>query len=162
MANLTFKGFLILAKDAFIGWNNDNAIRMGAALSYFAIFSMAPVLIIAMTISTGVFGEAAAQGELFSRISGLIGPSAAEFIQNMLTSVHQSRSTVLATVFGAIMLIVGATGVFVQLRESLYTIWHLKERPYGTIKGYLIDRLVSLAMILSIGFLLGFGWMGWG
>lgn len=154
MANLTFKGFLILAKDAYFGWNNDNAMRMGAALSYFAIFSMAPVLIIAMTISSLVFGVAAAEGELFSRIAGLIGPSAADFIQNMITNAHQSRSTALATIFGVIMLIGGAMGVFLQLRESLYTIWHLKEKPQGTIKGFLIDRLLSLAMILSIGFLL--------
>jgi membrane protein len=154
MTKLTLKSFFKLFWDAYNAWDNDNAWRLGAALAFFAIFSLAPLLLIIIIIASVVFGRAAAQGQIVSQIQGIIGPSGAKDIQNMIANTSQSHSTTWATVLGVVILILGATGVFVQLRGSLDTIFHVKEKPIGTIKAYFKDRLISFGMILAIGFLL--------
>lgn len=140
--------------DAYNSWENDNAWGMGAALAFYAIFSLAPLLLIVIVIASTVFGRAAAQGQIVSEIQGIIGPSGAKAIQTMIVNTSQMHSTTWATIVGAAMLIMGSTGVFVQLRGSLDTIFHAKGKPIGTIKAYVKDRLISFGMILTIGFLL--------
>jgi membrane protein len=154
MAENRVKSFLKLFWDAYNEWNNDNAWRMGAALSYFTIFSLAPLLLIIIIIAGVVFGRAAAQGQIVGQIQSLIGPDGALAIQNMIANAGQSHSNTLATIFGATMLIFGATGVFVQLRDSLNTIFQIKEKPFGTVIAYIIDHLISFGMVLVIAFLL--------
>ncbi len=154
MARLTVKGFFSLFVDAYNGWNDDNAWRMGAAISYFAIFSLAPTLIISIAIASLVFGRAAARGQIVSEIQGIIGPDGARFIQNMIANASQSHSGIPATIFGVLMLIIGASGAFVQLRGALNTIFHLRQKPQTTIKGYVWARIWSFVMILGIGLLL--------
>jgi membrane protein len=148
------KAFFSLFWDAYNDWNDDNAWRMGAALAYFAIFSLAPLLLIIIVIASFVFGRAAAQGQIVSQIQGLIGPVGANAIQTMIANASQSHSTTWATIFGVVMLIFGASGVFVQIRGSLDTIFRVKEKPLGTIRAYIKDRLISFGMILVIAFLL--------
>jgi membrane protein len=154
MAKLTVKGFFSLFVDAYNGWNDDNAWRMGAALSYFAIFSLAPILIISIAIAGLVFGRAAARGQIFYEIQGIIGPGGARFIQNMIANASQSHSGIPATILGGLILIVGASGAFVQLRGALNTIFHLRQKPQTTIKGYVWARIWSFVMILGVGLLL--------
>jgi membrane protein len=154
MAKLTVKGFFSLFVDAYNGWNDDHAWRMGAALSYFAIFSLAPILIIAIAIAGLVFGQAAARGQIFYEMQDIVGPAGARFIQNMIASAGRSHSSVPATIFGGLILIIGASGAFVQLRGALNTIFQLRQKPQTTIKGYVWARLWSYVMILGIGLLL--------
>jgi membrane protein len=151
---LTLKGFLTLFIAAYNAWNEDNAWRMGAALSYFAIFSLTPILIISIAISGLVFGDAAAKGQIFFKIQGIIGPGGAKFTQNMIASAGHSQSGILATIFGVLLLIIGASGAFVQLRGALNTIFHLRQKPQTTIKEYIWARLWSFVIILGIGLLL--------
>lgn len=154
MAGFSPKLILKLLGDSYSGWDNDKAGRMGAALSYFTVFSLAPMLLIIIAIASVAFGRAAAQGRIVNEISGLIGHDGAEAIQGMIANASQSGSTLAATIFGIAMLIFGATGVFVQLKESLNTVWHVEPKPMGTIKGFLMTRLVSFSMILAVAFLL--------
>lgn len=148
------KAFLKLFWDAYLSWDNDKAWRMGAALAYFTIFSLAPLLLIVIVIAGAVYGRAAAQGQIVSQIQGLIGQAGATAIQDMISNVSKSHVTTWATLFGVAMLIMGASGVFVQLRDSLDTVFQVTERPLSTVKAYLIDRIISFGMILTIGFVL--------
>jgi membrane protein len=151
---LTFKKFLVLLKDAFWGWDSDGAWRLGAALAYFTVFSIGPLLIIVLVITGSIFGKEATQGRVMAEIQELVGRDGARAIEQIMENVYTSESSIPAAFFGFIMLLFGATGVFVQLRESLDLIWRIKPKPISTIKGYLKGRLISFTMIVTIGFLL--------
>lgn len=148
------KTLLLLLKDAFFAWDEDKAWRLGAALAYFTLFSLAPLLIIVITITSTVFGEQAVRGQIFSEIQGLIGVQGAQAVQKMLQNAYLSGSDLAATVFGVVMLIFGSTAVFVQLRDAINSIWHIAEKPINTLKGFVKARIIAFTMILGIGFLL--------
>lgn len=148
------KAFWQLVKDAGLAWDQDNAWRLGAALAYFSVFSLAPLLIIAVVVAGVVFGQDAAEGHLVAQISDIIGMDGARFIESMIRKVYTSDSTIPATVIGAATMLLGATAVFVELRDALNTIWHIREKPIGTVKAFLRARFFSLLMILGIGALL--------
>ncbi len=142
-----------LLRDSGLAWDNDNAWRLGAALAYFTIFSLAPLLVIVTVISSFGFGEEAARGTLVSQIRGLVGTDGARFVEDMISNAYKSDAGWIATVFGIVTLVLGASGVIVELRSALGTIWRIQEKPIGTIPGFLRARLFSLAMIMSLGFL---------
>jgi len=100
------------------------------------------------------FGREAASGHLVSQIRGLIGIEGANFVQSLLTNAYKSDSNVLATIFSVVMILLGASAVFVQLRDSLNTIWRVQQKPIGTIRAFLRGRVLSFAIIVGIGFLL--------
>ena len=154
MKPLRFKKIWVLLKDSAIAWDADNIAQQGAALSFFTVFSISPLLILALVFSSFGFGQAAASGHLVSQIRGLIGAEGAQFVQSLITSVYKSGSTVAAAIFSIIMLLLGASAVCVQLRDSLNFIWHVQQKPTGTIRAFLRARLFSIAMIVGIGFLL--------
>lgn len=151
---LTFKGFLVLLKDAFWAWEDDNAWRLGAAIAYFTVFSLAPLLIIVIAIAGLAFGHEAVEGEIFRQIGGLIGYDGARAIQNMLRKVYLTHASLPETFFGLVLLIFGATAVFVQLRDALNTIWYIGEKPISSIKSFVKARIIAFTAILVIGFLL--------
>ncbi len=142
-----------LFKDAAIAWDNDNIASQGAALAYFTVFSLSPLLIIVLVLSSFGFGQDAARGHLVSQIRGLIGTDAAKFVQSMLENAYESGASIPAAIFGIVALLLGATGVFVQLRDSLNAIWRVEHKPLG-ILGFFRARFLSFAMIIAIGFLL--------
>lgn len=142
-----------LLKDSAIAWDNDNVGRLGAALAYFTVFSLSPLLIIVIVLSSFGFGQEAAQGHLVSQIRGLIGVDGAKFVQSMIENAYESGASIPAAIFGIVTLLLGATGVFVQLRDSLNTIWRVEQKPLG-ILGFLRARVLSFTMIIGIGFLL--------
>ncbi|MEO8168598.1 MAG: YihY/virulence factor BrkB family protein [bacterium] len=142
-----------LIKDSGIAWDRDNIWRLGAALAYFTVFSLSPLLILVIVLSSLGFGQDAARGHLVSQIRGLIGIDGAKFIQTMLENAYESGASIPAAIFGIVTLLLGATGVFVQLRESLNTIWCVQETSLG-IMSYLRARLLSFTMIIGLGFLL--------
>lgn len=143
-----------LLKESFKEWMDDGALQLGAALSYYTIFSLAPMLLIAISVAGLIFGREAAQGELVGQLRGLIGQQGAEFIQTMVANAGKQGQGVLGTILGIVTILFGATGVFAQLQTSLNQIWDVEAKPAKGIWGFLRTRVLSFGMVLGIGFLL--------
>jgi membrane protein len=143
-----------LTKETFSEWIDDKAPRLAAALAYYTLFSLAPLLIIAIGIAGLVFGEDAAQGRIMGEVQGMIGPRGAAFLQEMLAASREPSQSVTATVVGVAVLLFGATGVFGQLQDAMNTIWEVHQRPGRGWRGIATDRFLSFAMVLGTGFLL--------
>jgi membrane protein len=144
-----------LVKCAASAWSDDYAPSMGAALSYYSVFSMAPLLLIVISIAGFIFGQDAAKGEVFGQLRSLMGDDPARAIEALLASMnHQSRG-VTATIIGVVALLIGATSVFGELQDALDRIWRAPARVRSVgIWGLLRSRLLSFGMILGIAFLL--------
>lgn len=143
-----------LLKQAFIEWDRDNVSRLAAALAYYAIFSLAPLLVIVVSLAGLLFGEEAARGQIERQFGGLIGEEGAEIVQTMVEGASRTEAGILATAIGVLALLIGATGAFGQLQGGLNTVWEVAPKPGRVIKGMVRTRLLSFAMILVIGFLL--------
>jgi membrane protein len=154
MKVLRIKNIWLLLKDSAIAWDDDNIAQQGAALSFFTVFSLSPLLMLVIVLSSFGFGQAAASGHVVSQIRGLIGIEGASFVQSMIASAYKSDATILATIFSVVMLLLGASAVFIELRDSLNKIWRVQPKPIGTVRAFIRVRLLSFAMILGIGFLL--------
>ena len=141
------KNALRLFKTAGAEWSNDKAARLGASLSYYTIFSIAPLLLLVIAVAGLVLGTQAAQGKIVEQLGGLLGPDAAKAIQTMIEKAGQRSS-------GIVALIVGATGVLIELQDSLNTVWKVVPKPGRGIKGILRDRLLSFGIVLGFGFLM--------
>jgi membrane protein len=144
-----------LLKDSLSAWLADYAPSMGAALSYYTVFSLAPLLVIVVSLAGLVFGAEAVRGEVFGQIAGLMGPEAAAAIQQMLASVSKPSTGVLGAVTGAVVLLIGATTVFGELQDALDRIWRAPVRQKTSGLWSLVRaRLLSFGMILGVAFLL--------
>jgi membrane protein len=143
-----------LAKETFQEWQKDEALQLGAALAYYTIFSIAPLLLVVIAVAGLVYGREAIQGQIVGEIRGLVGQQGGEAIQTMLANAGKHGSGVLATVVGLVTILFGATGVFTQLQSSLNHIWGVQPKPGAGIRGLLKTRILSFGMILGIGFLL--------
>lgn len=148
------KTLWILLKETYQEWSEDKAPRLGAALAYYTLFSIAPLLIIVIAIVGLAFGQQAAQGEVVNQIGGWVGKDSAKAIQKMIESTREPTSGIVATVVGVLTLLFGATGVFSQLKDALNTMWDVTQKPRGGIMGFVIDRVLAFLMVLVIGFLL--------
>lgn len=144
-------GFL---KEIYAEWNDDKVPRLGAALAYYTIFSLAPFLIIVIAIAGLVFGREAVSGQVVGQIQGLVGQEGATDIQEIISRASQPRQGIIATIIGVGTLILGATGLFGQLQDALNTIWGVRPRPDLGIKGTIYARLTSFAVVLGVAFLL--------
>ena len=136
-------------------WLDDYAPSMGAALAYYTLFSMAPLLLIVVSVAGLVFGQDAARGEIEAQLRQLIGDAGARAVQDLLVSVRRPAEGTLATVVGLGLLVLGATTVFAELQDALDRIWRVPARR--RVNGWLSlvrARLLSFGMILAIGFLL--------
>lgn len=143
-----------LLKDSFLEFMNDKGLKLSAALSYYTIFSLAPMLLVIISIFSIFFGRDAIQGELFGQIQGLVGASAATQLQEILINAETSNKTGLAAMIGIVTLILGATGVFAEIQDSINFIWSIQAKPKKGWLQYLKNRLVSFSLILTLGFLL--------
>ncbi|HEX9941950.1 MAG TPA: YihY/virulence factor BrkB family protein [Thermoanaerobaculia bacterium] len=143
-----------LIKESFKEWRDDGALDLGAALSYYTIFSLAPLLLIVIGVAGIFFGREAVQGQLVGELRGLVGQQGGEAIQTMIANAGRERTGVLATVVGVVTILFGATGVFVQLQNSLNRVWNVKAKPEKGIWSFIRTRLISFGMVLGIGFLL--------
>jgi membrane protein len=143
-----------LLKESFHEFIDDNAIKLSASLSYYTIFSLPPLLIIVISVCGVFFGADAVKGELFGQINGLVGNDAAFQIQEIIKNVKLSHRTGFATTIGVIVLIIGASGVFAEIQDSINYIWGIKAKPKRGMMKFLKNRLMSLSMIGSVGFLL--------
>ena len=144
-----------LFRDAALNWVKDHAQSMGAALAFYTIFSIAPLLLIVIAVAGYVFGEEAARGEIYVQLQGLLGTTGALAVQGMLESARRPADNVPAAAFGLLVLFVAATTVFAELQNSLDRIWRAPQRPAQQgLWGIVRARLLSFGMILGIGFLL--------
>jgi membrane protein len=135
------------------GYIEDNCLSRGAAIAYYTVFSLAPVLIIVIAIAGFVFGAEAARGALLDEISSLMGRQGGEAIQTMIASANQQNRSGWAGAVGVITLIVTASGVFSELQDSLNAIWRARPR-LGTVSRLVRARLASLGLVMTLGFLL--------
>ena len=136
-------------------WIDDHAQSMGAALSYYTVFSIAPLLLIAISVAGLVFGQDAAQGAVVDQLQGLIGQNGAQAIQDLLKNVSRPSSGIVATVVGLAVLVIGATSVFAELQDDLNRIWQVPTRKkVSSWWAFLRTRLLSIGMIFAMGFML--------
>ncbi|MGC4080440.1 MAG: YihY/virulence factor BrkB family protein [Rubrivivax sp.] len=149
------RDWLALARRAFGAWLDDYAPSMGAALAYYTVFSIGPVLLLVISIAGFVFGEEAAQRALFGELQRLMGHDAAEAVQRVLASFRDGSRAGAGTLVGIAVLLVGATTVFAELQDALDRIWRAptRGRPAGPI-ALVRSRFLSFGMILGIAFLL--------
>jgi len=164
-----------MIKAALAAWLDDYAPSMGAALSYYTVFSLAPLLVIVISVAGLIFGADAVRGAIFSQIDGLMGAEAAKGIQDLLSSVSKPSTGIVGTVLGVVVLLIGATTVFGELQDALDRIWRAPARATSNGLVTLVrTRLLSFGMILGIAFLLmvslvagagiaalGKWWSGW-
>jgi len=149
-----FRTILAFLREVLQEWSNDNALTLGAALAYYTIFSMAPLLVLAIAVAGLVFGRAAAEGQIVAQIQDVMGPQGAELIQNMIQRASEPATGAIATVVSLATMFFGASGVFGQLQSSLNLIWGADSLRRTGVKGQLQRRAASFSMILGIGFLL--------
>jgi len=144
-----------LARETVSSWSDDYAASMGAALAYYTMFSIAPLLLIVISLAGLFFGEQAARGEILDQLEGLMGVEGARAVQALLASVNEPKAGILATLFGVGALVIGATTVIGELQNALDRIWRAPRRTdQGGIAKWIHTRLTSLGMIMGIGFLL--------
>ena len=143
-----------LLKHTAYAFDDDNAFKLSASLSYYTIFALAPLLIIMISLSGFFFGRDAVQGKIYEQLNGLIGTDAALQIQQIITNAQQSHATTAGTILGIIILFVGATGVFTEIQGSINFIWSVKAKPKKSWLKYLANRLLSFSLVIGLGFVL--------
>ena len=145
----------VLVKDAGIAWNTDGAASMGAALAFYTIFSIAPLLIITLAIAGFFFGADAAQGQIYAQARSMLGSEGASALEGLVRSASQPKDGFAATLVGLIFMLIGATGVFAELQGAMDRIWQTPVGKEQTGLWYLIRRrIVTFGMLLAIAFLL--------
>ncbi len=163
-----------LLRETVSAWVDDRAPSMGAALAYYTMFSIAPLLLIVLSVAGLVFGADAARGEITAQLRGLIGEAGARVVEGLVESADRPAQGLLSTLAGAALLVLGATTVFAELQDALDRIWRSPQRAAGGLWALLRARLLSLGLILGLGFLtmvslllsaalsaLGKWWGGW-
>lgn len=135
-------------------WVDHRAGSKGAAVAFYTMFSMAPVLVLVTAIAGAFFGQSAAQGQIVHQISGLVGEVGAQAIQTALANANDDKSGVIATVIATVLLLIGATTVFSELKDSLDDIWQVPKAPTSGLLNLVRTRLLSIGLILVLGFLL--------
>ena len=143
-----------LIYETFNEWMSDRASRKGAALAFYTVFSLAPILILSIAIAGLFFGEEAASGEIFQQVKGLLGDDAAAAVQAMIKNASEPGAGVVATLIGLVTLLIGATTALAELKDGLDQIW---DAPPDKTQGFLYflrKRFLSVGLILSLGFLL--------
>lgn len=148
------KEFGQLVNQARQEFSLDNCTKLSAALSYYTLFSLAPMLLIVIAVSSIWLGREAVEGYLYPQFSGLIGKDAAAQLQEMISRVKISGDTPWVTVIGAVTLFMGATGVFLEIQDSINLIWSIKAKPKRGWVRYITNRLLSFSLVVGLGFLL--------
>ena len=147
-------GWWALLRDAATRWINHKAARLGAALAYYSVFSIGPLMLIAVGVAGLFFGEEAVRGQVSAQLTGMLGESGAKAVETMLAGASQRQEGIVATAIGIVTLLLGATGVVVQLKDALNAVWEAEARAGSGIWGFVRSYIVSLAGVLGLGFLL--------
>ena len=147
------KSFYNLLKQSYFSWNRNDAWARSATIAYYALFSLPSLIIIVVTVAGYFWGQEAVQGKITTEIGEFIGVEAAESIEGMVAAAALDQSSVWALVFGFFFLLFGATGVFFQLKAAMNNIWNIAPKK-NTVKRVVINRIISLGMVLVLGLLL--------
>jgi membrane protein len=143
-----------IVKETGRDWSNDNATRLSASLAYYTVLSIAPLLVLAVSVAGLVFGEEAARGQIAEQISSVVGPQAGEGIQTVLKNAKSPQDGTIGSIVGIVVLLFGASGVFGELTSSLNEIWKVEPKPGLGVWGFLRTRFFSFSMVLGVAFLL--------
>ncbi|HEX4264109.1 MAG TPA: YihY/virulence factor BrkB family protein [Verrucomicrobiae bacterium] len=150
----TLKNIWNLLKASVSAWSNDKAPSRGAALSYYTIFAMPPLFMIAIFMASLVFDPTSVRTQMFSQVGGLIGKKSAAAIEAAMSAQYETNKGLLASAIAIVTLLVTSTGLFIELQDALNSIWGVKAKPGQGISGFIRIRLMSFAMVVGIGFLL--------
>ncbi|GAC1497726.1 MAG: hypothetical protein NVS1B14_00240 [Vulcanimicrobiaceae bacterium] len=141
-------------KETYAEWSRHKSARLAAALAYYAVFSMAPLLIIVIAVAGIFFGAQAAHGQITGQLNAVVGHSAARQIDAMVAAANTPRTGIIAAIIGVVMLLLGASGLVLQLQDALNTVWDVEPKRAGGFLKMVRERLLSLGMLLALGFLL--------
>jgi len=145
---------LKLFKKTFTAFLDDNALKLSASLSYYTVFSIGPLLIIIISLAGVFFGREAVQGRIYGQIRGLVGNDAAAQIQEIIKNIQKTNHGTVGAIIGVIILIIGATGVFMEIQDSINYIWSVKAKPKKGWLKIIVNRLLSFSLVVSMGFIL--------
>ncbi|EFK59860.1 YihY/virulence factor BrkB family protein [Sphingobacterium spiritivorum] len=148
------KDFFSIIKTSAMGFINEDCLKYSASLAYYTIFSIGPILVLIISLAGVFFGQDAIEGKVFTEMKGLVGPSAARQIQEVIMNLKLSGKSNLALVVSIITLLIGATSVFGDIQNSINRIWHVRAKPKKGWVKVLKDRLLSSSLVISLGFLL--------
>src|SRR5688500_1797112 len=148
------KNVLHLLKQTAIAFDDDNAFKLSASLSYYTLFALGPLLIIIISLSGYFLGRDAVEGRIYDELNSLIGSEAALQIQNIISSAHGTHATTAGAIIGLVILVIGATGVFTEMQSSINFIWSVKAKPKKGWLKFLGNRLLSFSLVVGLGFLL--------
>ena len=151
---VTLKGLWEVLKKSFKGFSDDRITKMSSSLAYYTIFSMAPLLIIIISMSGLFLGQDAAQGKIYDQLSAFIGSNTASQLQTMIQNASLSGKSKFAAIIGVVTLVVGATTVFAQIQDSINFIWGIKPKPKKGWLNFLKNRFLSFSVIIGLAFLL--------
>jgi membrane protein len=151
---ISFKGIWEVLKNSFQGFGDDKITKMSSSLAYYTIFSMAPLLIIIISLSGIFLGQDAAEGKIYAQLTAFVGANTASQLQEMIKNASLSGKSVTAAVIGIATLVIGATTVFAQIQDSINFIWGLKPKPKRGWLKFLKNRFLSFSVIIGLGFLL--------
>lgn len=154
MPLLSWRAWYELLRETVKEWQDDNCLRLGAALAFYTLLSLAPLLLVTIAVVALVVGDDFARSEVMAHAESLVGPDAAATLRDMVERASQPRSGLLATAIGLAMTFVGASGVFGQLQRALNDIWEVRREPGRGVRGQLVDRVRAFSMLLLIGLLL--------
>lgn len=146
-----FGSLFKLTGNAFI---EDNCFKLSAALSYYTVFALGPLLIIIISLAGIFYGKEAVQGQLYGEINVLVGSETARQIQDIIANIQRSRTTTSGAIIGTIILVVGATGVFTEMQDSINYIWSVRAKPKKGWLKLLMNRLLSFSLVIGMGFVL--------
>ena len=151
---LTLKGVWQILKEAGSGFSDDKVMKLSGSLAYFTIFSIGPLILIIIFLANLFWGREAVEGSIYGQIKGFVGPDAALQIQDIIKNAAISGKSTFTAIIGVITLVIGATGVFVEIQDSINTIWGLKPKPKKGLIKMILTRLLSFSVVVSLGFLL--------
>lgn len=148
------KGVYHYIKQVFTEFIEDDVLKYSASLAYYTVFSIAPVLIVIISVTGALFGKEAIQKQLYGQINEFVGSKAANEIQDAIANIHLTGNNIFATITGIVVLLVGATGIFGEVQDSLNKIWGLRVKTRKTWWKLVINRLLSFSIIICIGFVM--------
>jgi membrane protein len=148
------KGLYSILRETFFNWNKHDAPRLGAALAFYTILSLSPLLILVVALAGFLFSRSTAQAHILSQVQGMIGTEGGKAVESMLANAQKPATGILGSIIGLLSLLFGASGVFTELRSALNVIWDVKPEQTAGAVALLRERFFSFGMVLSIGFLL--------
>lgn len=154
MRKVTYKDYPEILKETFNAFMDDRGLKLSASLAYYTIFSLAPMLIVLLSVGGIFYGQDALQGKVFAQLNDFVGNDAAALIQETLQKLQLSGKSNIAIVTGVITLLIGASGIFIEIQDSINQIWRVKAVPKKGWVKLIINRVLSLSMIATLGFIL--------